>query len=57
MCHIPNIHKEPSEPIAGMRDARLWESRPNEDETDLLIARAEAGASPGPPRTVCSGHR
>ena len=48
MCHIPNIHKEPSEPIAGMRDARLWESRPNEDETDLLIARAEAGAESRP---------
>lgn len=48
MCHIPNIHKEPSEPIVGMRDARLWESRPNEDETDLLIARAEAGAESRP---------
>lgn len=48
MCHIPHIYKAPSEPDSGMRSAQLWDERPKEDETDLLIARAAAGAESRP---------
>lgn len=48
MCHVPHIYKSPSEPDSGMRSAQLWDERPKEDETDLLIARAVAGAESRP---------
>lgn len=46
-CRIPRIYRDKSEP-EGMRTAQIWDVRPEEDETELLIARVAAGCEAPP---------